>query len=204
MAVKAPTVGELIKEARTNAKLTQEKLAAQIEGLSASDISKAERNELDLTNNQLKAIAKVTGVTQASLLNAAKADKAPAAKPKATTAKTTTTKAATTKATTAKATTAKTAAKTTASAKVKTTADTKAKTPASATISMKVTASEKKLIELYRSANGEQKKAATNVLKGESADLITSLLSGGAGNKGGDLLADGLAGLVTNLLGGKL
>jgi len=65
-------LGTLIKEARTNAGLTQEQLAKKIAGLSANDISLAERGKQDLTQEQLKKIAKVTGVTQASLLNAAK------------------------------------------------------------------------------------------------------------------------------------
>ena len=65
-------VGDLIKEARTNADLTQEQLARRISGLSASDISQAERGLKDLTQEQLKQIAKITGVTQASLINAAK------------------------------------------------------------------------------------------------------------------------------------
>ena len=65
-------VGTLIKEARTGAGLTQEQLARKISGLSASDISQAERGLADLTQEQLKKIAKVTGITQASLLNAAK------------------------------------------------------------------------------------------------------------------------------------
>ena len=65
-------VGTLIKEARVDAGLTQEQLARKISGLSASDISQAERGLADLTQEQLKKIAKVTGVTQASLLNAAK------------------------------------------------------------------------------------------------------------------------------------
>lgn len=65
-------VGTLIKEARTEAGLTQEQLARRISGLSASDISLAERHQKNLTQDQLKQIAKITGVTQASLLNAAK------------------------------------------------------------------------------------------------------------------------------------
>jgi len=68
----AKKVGTLIKEARTNADLTQEQLARKISGLSAGDISMAERGKKDLTQAQLKQIAKITGVTQASLLNAAK------------------------------------------------------------------------------------------------------------------------------------
>ena len=65
-------VGTLIKEARTDAGLTQEQLARKISGLSATDISEAERGLKDLTQEQLKRIAKATGVTQASLLNATK------------------------------------------------------------------------------------------------------------------------------------
>ena len=66
-------VGTLIKEARTNAGLTQEQLAKKVTGCSASDIGKAERGEKQLTQDQLKQIAKATGVTQKSLLDAAKA-----------------------------------------------------------------------------------------------------------------------------------
>ena len=66
----AKTQGQLIKEARTAAGMTQEQLAKKVKGLSASDISKAERSEIALTNDQVKAIAKATGVTQKSLLEA--------------------------------------------------------------------------------------------------------------------------------------
>ena len=65
-------VGTLIKEARTEAGLTQEQLARRIAGLTANDNSLAERHQKSLTQDQLKQIAKITGVTQASLLNAAK------------------------------------------------------------------------------------------------------------------------------------
>ncbi|MBR4538331.1 MAG: helix-turn-helix transcriptional regulator [Clostridia bacterium] len=64
-------VGELIKEARAKKGLSQEKLAGMVEGLSASELSKAERGEKDLTAEELKAIAKICGVTQKSLLEAA-------------------------------------------------------------------------------------------------------------------------------------
>jgi len=68
----AKKVGDLIKEARTNAGLSQAALAAQIDGVSASDIGRAERGEKELTQATLKAIAKATGVTQKSLLEAPK------------------------------------------------------------------------------------------------------------------------------------
>ena len=64
----AKNVGDLINEAWTNAGLTQEALAKKVTNCSASDISKAERGEKELTKEQLKEIAKATGVTQKSLL----------------------------------------------------------------------------------------------------------------------------------------
>ena len=73
----ASKVGALIKAARTGAGLTQAKLAKKVGGgLTAAEIGKAERGELALTVAALREIAKATGVTQASLVNAAKtADK---------------------------------------------------------------------------------------------------------------------------------
>ena len=62
MAVKK--VGTLIREARTAKKLSQEQLASGIDGLSGSEIGKAERGEKDLSQAQLKAIAKALGITQ--------------------------------------------------------------------------------------------------------------------------------------------
>ena len=69
----AKKVGTLIKEARTDAGMSQEQLARKIKGLSAAELGKAERGETELTQALLKEIAKATGVTQSSLLNAAKA-----------------------------------------------------------------------------------------------------------------------------------
>lgn len=74
----AKKVGTLIKEARTAAGLSQSALAALVDGVSASDIGKAERGEKQLSNEALKAIAKATRVTQKSLLDAAKASSAAA------------------------------------------------------------------------------------------------------------------------------
>ena len=70
----------------------------------------------DLTQDQLKKIAKATGVTQASLLNAAKG--------------------------------------------------TSKSTSTAAKSSMQVTAAERKLVEAYRKASAEEKKAALKALKG--------------------------------------
>ncbi len=140
-------VGTLIKEARTGADLTQEQLARKIKGLSASDLSLAERGQKELTQTQLKEIAKATGVTQASLLNAAKG--------------------ATTKSTTAKTT-------------KKSTTEKKSSSSSAAKSSIKVTAAEKKILELYRAADSETKKDVLKLLKGEqeSADSVLESLLG--------------------------
>ena len=138
-------VGTLIKEARTAADLTQEQLARKVTGASASDISLAERGKIELTQAQLKQIAKITGVTQASLVNAAKETAAKSTTAKKTTAKKTTTKKSTTS----------TASKS----------------------SMQVTATEKKLVELYRQADAELKKNVMKLLKGGESDS-DSLIEG--------------------------
>ena len=65
-------LGAKIREARNDAGLTQEQLARKIRSLSASDISKIERGEKEPTQEQIKQIAKATGVTQKSLLDLAK------------------------------------------------------------------------------------------------------------------------------------
>ena len=141
-------VGDLIKEARTSAGLSQEALARKIDGLSASDIGKAERGEKELTQAQLKEIAKATGVTQKSLLEA----------PKGAAAKKTADK---------KTTAAKTSAKKTGTKKTETDGE-------------KLSAAEKKLLELYRAADADTKKAAVALLKGEKPEesgVLGSLLN---------------------------
>ena len=135
-------LGNLIKEARTEAGLTQEQLARRIAGLSASDISQAERGLKDLTQEQLKRIAKETGVTQASLLNAAKG-----------------------------------------SSSGRSSSSTAAKS------SMRVTATEKRLVELYREADSDTRKAALRLLRGQ--DIA-------AGEMLGDLLES-----VSDMITGK-
>ena len=134
----AKKVGELIKKARTDAGLTQEQLAKKVDGVTASDISKAERGEKDLPQAALKQIAKATGVTQASLLDAAKSGGK--------------------------------------------TGSTAGKTTTASGTSVKVTAAEKKLLELYRKADADTKKEAIRVLSGEQGEglgnLLNSLLGG--------------------------
>ncbi|MGN0973093.1 MAG: helix-turn-helix domain-containing protein [Aristaeellaceae bacterium] len=164
-------VGKLIREARTEADLTQEKLAKKVGGgLTASDVSRAERGEIDLPQATLRAIAKATGVTQSSLVDAARAESASSGK--------------------------KTSTKTTSTAK--STAK-KAKTPDSAGVSMRVTATEKRLVEAYRLADGDAKKAAMKLLKGECPEFASKILGGSGADMVADLLGDALSGL----LGGK-
>lgn len=145
-------LGTLIKEARVNAGLTQEQLARKIAGLSASDISLAERGKKDLTQDQLKRIAKATGVTQASLLNAAKGS------------------------TSSSSTSSKT--------------------------SIKVTATEKRLVELYRAADSATKKEALKVLKGEDS-LAGNVLETLLDNVDTDSVLDTLMDSVQDMLSKK-
>ena len=132
----AKKVGVLIREARTGAGLTQAELAKKIPGLTASDISKAERGETELTQTQLKSIAKITGVTQSSLLNAPKGGVS---------------------------------------------SSSSSGSSSSSSTSMKVSAAEKKLVQLYRKADASTKKAAVSLLEtGANADsgVLDSLLGG--------------------------
>ena len=146
----AKKVGDLIKEARLAADLTQEELARKISGLDASDISLAERGKKDLTQDQLKKIAKITGVTQASLLNASK--------------------------------------------------NTTSKSSSASKSSMQVTATERKLVELYRAASSEDRKAALKVLKGENSlteDILDTLLDGVKKEKVLDTLMDSVQDMLS-------
>ena len=148
----ANKVGKLIKKARTDAGLTQEQLAKKLKGVSASDISKAERGELKLTNETLKKIAKITGVTQKSLTDAAASSTYSGKSGK--TGKTSSTKP-----------------KQTSTKPKQTSTSTGSKT------SMQVTATEKKLVQLYRKADADAKKKAMAALKGtEISDAVESFI----------------------------
>lgn len=152
----ANTVGPLIKEARGKAKLSQEALAGQIDGLSASDLGKAERGEKELPQSVLRQIAKITGVTQSSLINAAKESSYGAEKKTAASTK-----------------------KTASSSAKKPASETKKPAASASKNAVELTAAEKKLVELYRAADADTKKKAVAVLKGEqgdAGDLLTGLL----------------------------
>ena len=167
----------LLKDARSQSGLTQEQLAKKAgNGLVANDISRAERG-LDVpTDTQLKAIAKVTGVTQKSLLDAAKT-----ARPKSA----------------AKPSAAKPAAAAKKPAVGKTTA---AKKPAAAKqTEYTLTATEKKLIDAYRSASAENKKLALNLLQGKAVEDSEGL---NVGSILQNSLSSGLGGVLETLISG--
>ena len=156
----ANKIGNLIKKARTDAGLTQEQLAKKVKNTSASDISKAERGELKLSQDALKQIAKATGVTQKSLLDAASSS---------------TYRNSTTKSSSGSSATKKSSSSSSSSKKT-----TKS---ASSGSSMKVTATEKKLVELYREADSSVKKKVMELLKKNEPvtgvnDVIESLIDG--------------------------
>ena len=195
MAVKK--VGTLIREARTAKKLSQEQLASGIDGLSGSEIGKAERGEKDLSQAQLKAIAKALGITQKSLLEAPKGGSPATTASKASASKTTAAGKTTAAKTAAASKTSSTTAKKTSSAAAKKTASASAsKTTGASSLS----ATEQKLIELYRAASSDDKKLATRILKGEKlelSDLLPMLMANGTGGEDG--LLGGLLGKLQNL-----
>ena len=169
------TVGSLIKKARTGAGLTQEQLASKITGLSATDISRAERGELIPTQDQLRTIAKVTGITQKSLLDAAKESKAESSS-SGTSGSTGGKKPS---AGTSTASGKKPAGSTSTASGKKPAGSTSTGTNSSKT--MEVTATERKLVELYRKASTDEKKTVMSILKGEkdtTNEMISSLLDG--------------------------
>ena len=179
----AKKVGALIKEARTKAELSQEALAKMIEGLSASELGKAERGEKDLSDAVLKAIAKATGVTQKSLLEAPKNVSAKKTSEKKTTEKKTSEKKTTEKKASEKKTASSSTAKKTSSSTAKKTSSGAKKTEDSD----KLSAAEKKFLQLYRAADSDSRKTAEKILKGEK-DGLMELLLGGAGGTLTDLL----------------
>ncbi len=208
-------VGVLIKEARTEAGLTQEKLADKAGlKLTAAMISECERGKADLTNAQLKKIAAVCGVTQSSLLNAPKNSKTTEKKDaddKKTTAKTAKTKTPASS-TAGKSSASSTAKKTAASsaARKSSTSNTAKKTEktsgtksTAASSTMKVSAAEKKLVEAYREASAELRKTALKVLKGEYSDQKVDALNSDASSVVASL-GDGLGGVLGDVLSGIL
>ncbi|MBO5521066.1 MAG: helix-turn-helix domain-containing protein [Eubacterium sp.] len=157
-------LGTLVKNARTESGVTQAALAKKVKGLTASDISKIERGEKEPDKETLKELAKALGVTQTSLLEAASG-----------TATTKTTGKTSAKTTSGKKASGKSASKTAASKK---------KTSASG--DLKLSAAEKKLVQLYRKADADTKKTAVAVLDGTASakDLVLSYIQAKTGNAG--------------------
>ena len=172
-------LGNLIKEARTAKGLSQAALAEKVDGISASDVSKIERGEKEPVQDVIKQIAKVLGVTQKSLLDAA-----------------------TGKTTAAKTTSGKTTAAKTSSTAKKTTAK-KPSAVKTAVEALTLTATEKKLVQLYRKADTKTRKAAINLLEGDSnmIELICALMSSGKGS--GSSGSSGASDLLSALMSGK-
>lgn len=192
-------LGDLIKQARTGAGLTQDKLARKI-GVDDSDISKYERGQAEPTQAQLKAIAKATGVTQASLLNAAKAEKEGKVPKKTTSAKSTAAKTTTGKSTSGKTTASKSTTSKTTASKTTTSKTTTAKTTTAKSTTTK-TAAEKSLLDAFRAASADQRRAALYILKGESNDLVDDIIRKHSGKDNG--IGDAISDLLSNLFGGK-
>lgn len=192
-------LGDLIKQARTGAGLTQDKLARKI-GVDDSDISRYERGQAEPTQAQLKAIAKATGVTQASLLNAAKAEKEGKVPKKTTSAKSTATKTTTGKSTSGKTTASKSTTSKTTASKTTTAKTTTAKTTTAKSTTTK-TAAEKSLLDAFRAASADQRRAALYILKGESNDLVDDIIRKHSGKDNG--IGDAISDLLSNLFGGK-
>ncbi|MBO4889323.1 MAG: helix-turn-helix transcriptional regulator [Firmicutes bacterium] len=176
-------LADLLKEARTNAKLSQTALAEKVDGMTAAQIGKAERGELVPTQAQLKQIAKATGVTQTSLIEASKSASASSGKTTTSTAKKTSTSSTAAKKTS-----------TSTSSKKTTSSSTSKKTTSSSTT---LTASEKTMLEAYRKAKSDNKKLALKILKGEKLELSDALGVLVAGGFGGNL---GNLGNISSLL----
>ena len=168
-------LGDLVKKARTEKGLTQAGLAEKVDGLTASDVSKIERGEKEPAQDVLKQMAKALGVTQKSLLDAATGSGKTASSSKT-----------------------GTAAKKTSSSKTTSTVK-------DAIDTLKLTATEKKLVQLYRKADTKTKKAAINLLEGDSnaIELIGALLSAKGSGSSGSSGSSGTSDLLSALLSGK-
>ena len=183
----ASKLGTLIKEGRAAKGWTQAQLAAKIKGLSASDIGRIERGEKTPETEQIRQIAKALGVTQTSLLNAAKG-------------KTGSSKTSSAK-TGAKESSSKAGGKTSSSktGSGKTAASSKTgsgKTTAASKTSVTVTSAEKKLLQQYRKADDMTKKAVDNI-------LAAAVPASGKNDGAGDLLNSLLGNVLEQVLGKK-
>ena len=154
-------LGNMIREARTQKGLTQAALAEQA-GISSSEMGKIERGEKEPSQDALKKMAKVLGVTQKSLLEAASGSGTSSGR------------------------------KTSSSGKASSSSK---KGSGTETLS----ATEKKLVQLYRKADSGTKKAAMSLLSGDgnAVEILGSML---LGKKDVSTMASGL---LETLLSGK-
>ncbi|MBP3877358.1 MAG: helix-turn-helix transcriptional regulator [Lachnospiraceae bacterium] len=183
-------LGTLIKDARTKKGISQSELASRIDGLSASALGKAERGESEPAEEIVRQIAKELGVTQTSLVDAM-------------------TGKAAGRTSSSKTSSSKTSSSKTSSSKTSSSKTTSSRSKSAGSASVKLTAAEKKLVELYRKADRDTKKAAVNLLSGKeegiagilaaltggsgSSDLL-GLLQGGKGGDSGDFLSSLISG----------
>ena len=195
-------LGTLVKKARTENGFTQAELADMVDGLSASDIGKIERGEKEPETAVIKEMAKALGVTQVSLVSAATGSGKSSAKQTSKSSSSGSSSKQTAKSSSAKSSSkqaTKSAAKSTSS---KTTSSKKT----SQSGDLKLTATEKKLVQAYRKADSATKKAALGLLDGSASplDLAAAVLAAktSAAEKK-DKEASGLESLVSSLLGGK-
>ena len=189
-------LGTLIKDARNTKGLSQAALAAMVEGLSATELGKIERGEKEPAEAMVRQIAKALGVTQVSLVSAMSGS---ASKTSSAAKKTSTTSTA------AKKTSTSTAKKTSSSAAKKTsTSSTAKKTTSKTSAELKLTATEKKLVEAYRKADSTTKKTALNILEGNGSvsDILTTMLAGKASSSSKDAMGNILESALNSL--GKL
>ncbi len=175
-------LGQLVKNARTDKGLTQAAVADRVDGLTASDLSKIERGEKEPSQEVLRQMARVLGVTQKSLLEAATGkSSAGAAAGKTSSGKSS-----------GKTGSAKTGSAKTGSAK-------------KAADSLTLTAAEKKLVQAYRKADSGARKAAMNLLSGNGniLELIPVLMSGSQESGQGSSQQNAATELLNTLLSGK-
>ncbi|MBQ4307620.1 MAG: helix-turn-helix transcriptional regulator [Lachnospiraceae bacterium] len=188
----AKKLGDLVKEARTAKKLSQAALADMVDGLSASDVGKIERNEKAPTQAVIKEIAKALGVTQKSLLDApvSAAAKKAAASSSSSQAKKTSSSASSsssgkkTSSSSSGSSNKKTSSGSSGSSNKKTSSGSSSssnkKTSSGSSDQLKLSSTETKLVKAYRKADATTKKAAMGLLEGTAslADIAGSLLLG--------------------------
>ena len=185
----------IIREALSGVGLTQEQLAKEVTGLYASDISRAERGILIPKQEQLKTMARGRVRTQKPLLDAAKESKTESSSSGTSSSTGSGKKPAGSTGTGS----GKKPAGSTGTGSSKKPSDSSGSGTNSSKI-MEVTATERKLVELYRKASTDEKKTVMSILKGEkdtTNEMISSLLDGS--KKPADIVSSILGSAVESL-----